>query len=82
MDFIFDQVTWHFVAGACLMKGNCSRALFAGRVYSPCLQKREHSDSQPGVPLLAEAAFAGGTERSGQNCAERVGLSAQLAVQL
>jgi hypothetical protein len=35
-----------------------------------------------GVPLLAEAAFAGGTERSGQNCAERVGLSAQLAVQL
>jgi hypothetical protein len=36
----------------------------------------------PGVPLLAEAAFAGGTERSGQNCAERVGLSAQLAVQL
>ena len=38
--------------------------------------------SKAGVPLLAEAAFAGGTERSGQNCAERVGLSAQLAVQL
>lgn len=37
---------------------------------------------RPRVPLLAEAAFAGGTERSGQNCAERVGLSAQLAVQL
>jgi hypothetical protein len=35
-----------------------------------------------GVPLLAEAAFAGGTERSAQNCPERVGLSAQLAVQL
>jgi len=40
------------------------------------------SGSLSGVPLLAEAAFAGGTERSGQNCAERVGLSAQLAVQL
>ena len=39
-------------------------------------------DVRPRVPLLAEAAFAGGTERSGQNCAERVGLSAQLAVQL
>jgi hypothetical protein len=44
------------------------------------LSRSGHDDS--GVPLLAEAAFAGGAEQSGQNCAERVGLSAQLAVQL
>jgi hypothetical protein len=34
------------------------------------------------VPLLAGPAFSGGAERSGQNCAERVGPSAHLPVQL
>ena len=53
----------------------------AGLYYKPLTAGAERP-LLPGVPLLAEAAFAGGTERSGQNCADRVGLSAQLAVQL
>src|SRR6516162_2329276 len=35
MDFTFDQVACDFVAGACLMKGNCSGALFAGEYTRP-----------------------------------------------